>query len=392
MNTDSQLLCRYHEEHSEPAFTELVQRHVGLVYSVALRRVGGDAQLAQDVAQKVFCDLARKAPTLAGRPTLGGWLYASAHLASAAIVRGEQRRKARETEAHFMQTTLADPESDADLNAIRPLLDEVIVSLKDQEREVLALRFFEQRSLVDVGSSLKITEEAARKRVDRALDKLRSLLGRRGVISTAAALGTTLTAMSNVPAPSGVAANVANYTFAQAGVQSAAPVLTTMIKTSWPAAAALIVGGFLLNSQRHTNEELQGDLARLTAENQQIAAMRTDNRQLALHLAQTETSAPSPRSTESPAKPAASSLLPLPTYNAVISVSPQGSLMWNQDRVTVEEFIQRLRQETTSNPKSRINLRDAGAKPTQLAWVVDEVRKAQIENLVIDSDAPPVPR
>jgi RNA polymerase sigma factor (sigma-70 family) len=176
MNTDSELLRRYVEERSEPAFTEVVQRHVGLVYSVALRRVGGDAHLAEDVAQKVFCDLARKASALTGRPTLAGWLYASAHLASAAMVRSERRRKAREIEAHLMQTTLSSPESDAEWTRLRPVLDDAFVALKEEEREVIALRFFEKRSFAEIGATLRVTEEAARKRVDRVLDKLRAVL------------------------------------------------------------------------------------------------------------------------------------------------------------------------------------------------------------------------
>src|SRR5438094_873530 len=124
MNTDSELLRQYLEQKSEAAFAELVQRHVGLVYSVALRRVGGDAQLAEDVTQTVFNDLARKAAMLRQRATLGGWLYLSAHVASAAVVRSERRRKAREIAAHDMQTTLAPAESDPDWTQLRPVIDD----------------------------------------------------------------------------------------------------------------------------------------------------------------------------------------------------------------------------------------------------------------------------
>src|SRR5579859_7351651 len=99
MMDDPELLRRYVEDHAEEAFTELVGRHLGLVYSTALRRVGQDAHLAEDVAQKVFIDLARKASLLRGRATLSGWLYVSTHVASAAVVRSERRRKTRETEA-----------------------------------------------------------------------------------------------------------------------------------------------------------------------------------------------------------------------------------------------------------------------------------------------------
>lgn len=158
MTADSELLRRYVDEKSETAFAELVQRHVGLVYSVALRRVAGDAHLAEDVAQKVFADLARKAAMLRDRPTLGGWLYASAHLASAAMVRSEQRRKARETEAHSMQTTLTSTEPEPDWTRVRPVIDDVVVILKEEDREAIALRFFEKRSFAEIGLALHVTD------------------------------------------------------------------------------------------------------------------------------------------------------------------------------------------------------------------------------------------
>ena len=99
---DSELLRRYAEEESEEAFAELVRRHLDLVYSTALRRLAGDTHLAQDVAQSVFTALARKAPSLAGRTALTGWLYLGSHHAAAQAVRGEQRRRIRETEASTM--------------------------------------------------------------------------------------------------------------------------------------------------------------------------------------------------------------------------------------------------------------------------------------------------
>src|SRR5882724_8495971 len=103
MQNDTELLRSYIDDRSEDAFAELVRRHLGLVYFAALRRVGNDTHLAEDVAQKVFSDLARKAPALRHRITLTSWLYVSAQLASADLVRREQRRKHRETAAHSMQ-------------------------------------------------------------------------------------------------------------------------------------------------------------------------------------------------------------------------------------------------------------------------------------------------
>src|SRR3954468_19128631 len=102
MVEDSELLRRYVEERSQAAFTQLVERRVNLVYAVALRQVGGDAHLAEDVTQKVFADLARKAASLTGRPVLSGWLYRSAQYAGTDVVRSERRRRAREQETQFM--------------------------------------------------------------------------------------------------------------------------------------------------------------------------------------------------------------------------------------------------------------------------------------------------
>src|SRR5262245_7606075 len=109
MMDDSTLLRAYVEDKSEAAFTELVQRHLNLVYSTALRQLAGDTHLAQDVAQTVFTDLARKAPTLVGRAGIAGWLYLGAHHAAAQAVRGAHRRYAREQAAHtLMQMTSSD--------------------------------------------------------------------------------------------------------------------------------------------------------------------------------------------------------------------------------------------------------------------------------------------
>src|SRR5262245_58711478 len=107
MLTDSELLRLYAEERSEKAFAELVQRHVDLVYSSALRQVNGDAHRAQDIAQEVFGTLARKAGSLAQHPVLTGWLYTTTRHASAKVRRREARRVAREQEAHAMQVMLS---------------------------------------------------------------------------------------------------------------------------------------------------------------------------------------------------------------------------------------------------------------------------------------------
>ncbi|MGO9537996.1 MAG: RNA polymerase sigma factor, partial [Limisphaerales bacterium] len=171
MTSDSELLRRYAGTHSEAAFTELVQRHVNLVHSAALRQVNGDAHLAQDVAQTVFADLARKAASLSRRSTLTGWLYTSAHFAAAKFARTENRRRDREEK--FMREPIQNSETGvspvqsapADWEQIRPALDDAMHELKHSDREAILLRYFENRQFAEVGVRLGLNENAARMRV-----------------------------------------------------------------------------------------------------------------------------------------------------------------------------------------------------------------------------------
>src|SRR5204863_102047 len=121
-----------------------------------------------------------------------------------AVVRSERRRKAREIAAHDMQHTLSSTEPDPDWTQLRPEIDDAILQLEEADREAVVLRFFEKRRFTEVGAVLRVTEEAARKRVDRALEKLRAILLRRGVTSTAAALGIALTTIPSTSAPAGL--------------------------------------------------------------------------------------------------------------------------------------------------------------------------------------------
>jgi RNA polymerase sigma factor (sigma-70 family) len=222
MTEDSQLLRRYVEERSEKAFTELVNRHVNLVYFAALRRVGGDRHLADDVTQSVFADLARKAASLQDRPVLAGWLYTSTRFAAAQAVRSEQRRRTHEQEAHTMHELHAEPETNWE--QLRPVIDEALDDLSELEREALLLRFFENRPLAEVGARFSLSPDAARMRVDRALDKLRGLLARRGVASTAAALATVFAGQSGIAAPAGLVARIVAGVLGQAGAATTATI------------------------------------------------------------------------------------------------------------------------------------------------------------------------
>jgi RNA polymerase sigma factor (sigma-70 family) len=208
---DDQLLGRYLEDRSEEAFSELVRRHLDLVYFAALRRVGGDRHLADDVTQSVFADLARKARSLKGRPVLTGWLYTSTRFAAAQAMRTEQRRRTRETEAQTIHELHLAPEPGWD--QLRPVIDEALDELNEQDREAVLLRFFENHSLAEIGAKFSLSPDAARMRIDRALDKLRGLLANRGIASTSVALAAIFASQSGLSAPSGSVARIVATVF-----------------------------------------------------------------------------------------------------------------------------------------------------------------------------------
>ena len=207
---DAILLRHYVENDNEEAFAELVRRNMDTVYSIALRRVGGDAHMAKDVAQDVFIALVRHARQLMRYQVLAGWLYTATRNAAANRVRGEVRRRTREQEAHTMHETLNNRDRDADWDQVSPVLDEAMEELADRDRLALLLRFFDHRTFAQIGRSLRVTEDAARMRVDRALDKLHAQLARRGFRSTALVLGTAMTQHAVQAAPAGFATAAAH--------------------------------------------------------------------------------------------------------------------------------------------------------------------------------------
>ena len=252
MTTEStELLRRYVAERSEPAFAELVRRHVDLVYSAALRQVAGEVPTAQDVTQAVFSDLARQAPRLTRHSSLTGWLYTSTRYLAAKARRTEQRRRAREQEAYAMNQLLQSPETDPVWTELGPILDDAMHELGAVDREAVLLRYFESRPLAEIGTRLGLSENAARMRVDRALDKLRAALAKRGVTSTATALAAVLTERAVGAAPAGLAAHVGHAAFA-AGAAGGGLVgllkLAVLTKAQWlvGAGAAVVVAACLL--------------------------------------------------------------------------------------------------------------------------------------------------
>lgn len=226
--TDGELLRRYANDRSESAYEELVRRHIDLVHSAALRQVNGDTQEAEDITQCVFTELARKASKCVGCSSLAGWLYTSTRFHAANARRALSRRRVREQEAHVMNFNLQSTEPESGWAQVRPLLDEAMHTLDDPDREAVLLRHFERRSYAEIGSQLGLTENAARMRVERALEKLQASLAKHGITSTALALAGLLTANAAGAAPAHLAAKVAGAAVAAAGAGGLSLVLAQL--------------------------------------------------------------------------------------------------------------------------------------------------------------------
>ena len=219
MVEDNQLIRQYAAERSEPAFAELVRRHLKMVYAAALRQVNGDTHLAEDVAQTVFTDFARKARKLQHNRCIAGWLFTSARFAGANAVRSEARRRAREQAVVAMNQIL--PNANDGWNELRPVIDEALGELGDSDREAIVLRYFESCEFSLVGAALGVSENAARMRVERALEKLRAVLQKRGLAATDAALGAALAHSPGAAAPVELAARITRAALAQSAAASA---------------------------------------------------------------------------------------------------------------------------------------------------------------------------
>ena len=265
---DHALLREYLEQHSEKAFSELVDRYLPLVYGAALRLVG-DTHAAQDVAQSVFIQLARKAWTIRNGHALPGWLYRATHHAAYAARRSEIRRRERETAA----MNLAEQNQPANTIAeqIAPLLDDALAGLSRVEQDAVLLRYFQDKSFREVGATLGLNEEAARKRTDRALDKIRLHFSRRGITATAALLGSALTSQAATPPPVGFAAKVAASSFVQAVATTsfvqavlATYFMSTTAKVVTTVVIVALIAAIPLTLQHRTIAQLTEQLAQKT--------------------------------------------------------------------------------------------------------------------------------
>ena len=207
----AQLLRDYAEGGNEAAFRELVARRTDLVYSAALRQVESP-DLACDLAQGVFTDLARKARPVAekmpGGDSLTGWLLRSTRYAALNLMRDTRRRMANERQA--MEQLIINSESAPDWGAIRPLLDEAMDSLGDEDYAAILLRYFENKSLREVGQTLGMSDDTAQKRVSRAVERLREFFSKRNVTIGASGLAVVISANAVEAAPVGLAATISS--------------------------------------------------------------------------------------------------------------------------------------------------------------------------------------
>ncbi len=240
MTDSQQLLADYVRNGSEEAFRELVTRYLALVYSTAIRLVGGDTHRAEDVAQTVFVDLARKARRLPNDVMLGGWLHRDTCFVASKTMRSERRRQSRER--HAVEMNSFQDRSESDLLRVAPILDEVINRLGAEDRTAILLRFFEQRDFRSVGDALGSTEGAARMRVTRALEKLHSLLKHRGVTLSVAALGTVLTAEAVTAAPVGLAVTISSIALGSAAAGTGTTLTLIKLMTMAKVQAGMVCG------------------------------------------------------------------------------------------------------------------------------------------------------
>ncbi len=240
---DITLLREYAETGSEAAFAALVERHVNLVYSIAWRSVG-NPHAAEEITQAVFIILAKKVRSLSRRTVLSGWLYQTTRLTAANFLRGEIRRQRREQEA-YMQSLLNEPEPEV-WPQIAPLLDAAMGRLGEQDRNAIVLRFFENKNLHEVGLALGASEDAAKMRVNRALEKLRKFFTKRGVMLSAVSIAGAVSANSVQAAPVALAKSITAVAIAKGAAASGSTL--TIVKgvlkiMAWTKAKTAVVVG-----------------------------------------------------------------------------------------------------------------------------------------------------
>ncbi|EEF63446.1 RNA polymerase sigma factor [Pedosphaera parvula] len=266
---DHDLLRQYARCHSQDAFRQLVEKHLVMVFSCAQRMVR-DSHLAEEVAQNVFTTFAQKAESIHPPQVIAGWLYNTTRNLAMHTVRSEQRRRLREETAVTMQAL----DSDSDAGHIKEHLEPAMSELEPDDRDTLVLRYFEDRSLREVGQEFGISEDAARMRVNRALEKLRTIFNRKGIAVTSVSLAAILTASTTSAVPVGLTVAITTAALAKTIVTSTTIVtnsaLTVMNWINAKSVTAIISAAVIAATSTYFAQERHLD--HLRAENQTLAA------------------------------------------------------------------------------------------------------------------------
>jgi RNA polymerase sigma factor (sigma-70 family) len=276
--TDHELLADFARTGAESAFAALVTRHVNLVYSAA-KRFAADDSLAADITQAVFILLARKAGGISSKTILTGWLYQTARLTAANALKEKIRRQNREHEA-FMQSTLTQNETDDAWKQIAPVLDDAMGNLREADRDAVLLRYFENKPLAEVGAALGVSEDAARVRVNRALEKLRATLTKSGVTLGVTAITGAVTANAIQAAPVALATSITTAALTGTSLTIATIAMTTLQKIAVTAALTVTIGAGIYEAKQASDAHDENKMLQA-----QQAPMAEQIRQLQNHFA-----------------------------------------------------------------------------------------------------------
>ena len=362
---DMTLVREFAARQSEPAFAALVERHLGLVHSAALRQAG-DPELAGEIAQSVFILLARKAATLGPGTILPAWLYRATRHAAADALRARRRRFAREQEA-YMQSHLDQPPNDPGASSdpwrqMAPLLDDALAQLGETDRAALVLRYFENKSAREIAGSLRLAEAAAQKRVARALEKLRKYFAQRGLTLTTAAIATAVAAHGVQAAPAGLALVVKTASLTAAGTGTLGFLqIMNLIKLKLSLGALVVAGAVTAIVVQHQAQlKLRGENESLL---RQMAQLQTDNNTLSNRLAT--------------AAPAA---LPVAEEQELLKLRGEVGVLQRQlgDRKQLQVENQRLKTEVTARPAQPSQITPEDLFRIQSWHFVDAMKQAGI--------------
>ena len=257
--SDHDLLQAHLNDPSGSDFGVLVDRHLPLVHSVA-RRITRNDEAARDISQTVFLKLVKKAPKIPTTLPLTAWFHRETHSASVDHIRSEVRRQKREQIALSLDAMNNDQES---WDALAPEIDGAIDELSEKDRSLVLLRFYQNKTHSQIATQLGIKVDAARMRSSRALEKLRAILGKKGITTSAALLATTISGNAVTAPPATLATTITTSATASA---SAGGGMLAFLKTNAIAATTLAVGIPVVAIQQTQIQDLRSSLDSRTNE------------------------------------------------------------------------------------------------------------------------------